>query len=306
MVKENFIQFELWKDCKNGCPFCQNRGLGDVDKLQSLQFIKSKLNSSELDDYKDVGFIGGEFFDGQLDDIDVKLLFYECVDIIADKILKGALQKFYVTATLTNICMNDIIEFIEHIKEKNIIENVLLCTSYDTKYRFNKKTEKIWHNTMQYLQDRYPELNKHIEIIVTEDFAKKMINDEIDLVEISKKYNAYIDFIEPHSGFYFKDKYEFDKHVPDFMLKRKTFLTFLNYMYQKFPNDINTMFNKNLKSNDFYIHYKDGKLIKFENRRTHKDRTCGVDIDHIPSWGYIDSDIDIVDDVEEFKRSVNG
>ena len=77
-------------------------------------------------------------------------------------------------------------------------------------------------------------------------------------------------------------------------------------MYQKFPNDINTMFNKNLKSNDFYIHYKDGKLIKFENRRTHKDRTCGVDIDHIPSWGYIDSDIDIVDDVEEFKRSVNG
>ena len=60
---------------------------------------------------------------------------------------------------------------------------------------------------MQYLQDRYPELNKHIEIIVTEDFAKRMINNEINLAEMSKKYNAYIDFIEPHSGFYFKDKY---------------------------------------------------------------------------------------------------
>jgi hypothetical protein len=58
-----------------------------------------------------------------------------------------------------------------------------------------------------------------------------MINAEINLASLSKKYNAYIDFIEPHSGFYFKDKYEFDKHVPDFMLKRKTFLKFLNYMY---------------------------------------------------------------------------
>lgn len=306
MIKANFLQFELWKDCKNGCPFCQNRGLGDVDKKESLLFIKNKLQSAELDKYLEVGFIGGEFFDGQLSNIDVKILFYNVIDIIIEKIQSKKIKKFYITATLTNKCLLDLIECIEHFKSKNVLNKILLCTSYDTLYRFTKQSEQIWKDNMLFLTKKYPELYKHIEIIVTEDFALKMMSNKFDLTNISKTYNSPIDFIEPHSGFFFKDKYEFDKNIPNFLLKRKTFLKFLSYLYKKFPADIETLFNKNLKSNDFYIHYKDGQLIKFENRRMHKDRTCGVNIDHIPHWGYIDSDIDIFDDVEEFRRSING
>lgn len=57
----DFIQFELWKDCNIGCPFCFNRFQQPVDKLMMLDFVTAKLNSNEVDNNIDFGLIGGEF-----------------------------------------------------------------------------------------------------------------------------------------------------------------------------------------------------------------------------------------------------
>ena len=65
----NFIQYELWKSCRNHCKFCYNYGQEDkLTKIDSLNYFLNKLDEKEVDNYNEIGFIGGEFFDNQLED----------------------------------------------------------------------------------------------------------------------------------------------------------------------------------------------------------------------------------------------
>ena len=80
--KNRFIQFELWKDCSLGCKFCFNKKQKDVNKIESLQFVLNKLDDSEMLDYNEIGFIGGEFFNNELKDNDVIIYlknFLQCI-----------------------------------------------------------------------------------------------------------------------------------------------------------------------------------------------------------------------------------
>ena len=96
----NFIQYELWKDCSNACKFCFNRGQQDLDKIESLNFVIDKLDDEELNDYNEIGFIGGEFFDTQLDNKEVRTLFYKLIDKCIDKIKSNKIDKLYITTAL--------------------------------------------------------------------------------------------------------------------------------------------------------------------------------------------------------------
>ena len=71
-----FIQYQLWQDCSNGCKLCSEKCPTNVDKVWSLNYILSCLEKEEVKDYEEVGIIGGEIFDYQLDDVVVEKLFY--------------------------------------------------------------------------------------------------------------------------------------------------------------------------------------------------------------------------------------
>lgn len=304
--KHRFLQFELWKDCGNNCKFCQNRGLGDVDKLTSLNFVIEKLKSNEINKYNELGFIGGEFFDTQLNDITIKDKFYDLFTIVAQLVHMNKINKVYVTTALIFDNRTYLIEFIDFLITNKIDNNVLICTSYDTKYRFHTEYhKKMWEDNMLFIKNNYPTIHVHTETIVTEHFINEVLTNKFNIKEFEQTFNTHIDYIEPHTGFYYKDKDDFIKNVPEFLPYRKSFLKFLDYTVIKNKLiDINFLFNKNLKSNDFYINYKNGKLIKFVNRRGSEDRTCGVDIDHIPHWGYCDATTDIYDDVRNLRESI--
>ena len=42
-MSNKFIQFELWKDCKQGCKFCCNKGAEPIDKNKSCLYILDVL-----------------------------------------------------------------------------------------------------------------------------------------------------------------------------------------------------------------------------------------------------------------------
>ena len=70
----NNIQFELWKNCTNGCNFCFNKGLPcstKEDKVRILKEVRYRLVRLNYDYYDKIGFIGGELFGNQLEDEDV-------------------------------------------------------------------------------------------------------------------------------------------------------------------------------------------------------------------------------------------
>ena len=53
-----FLQYQLWQECNNGCPFCYERNQFKIDKAWALRFTLEKL--PETKDYEEVGIIGGD------------------------------------------------------------------------------------------------------------------------------------------------------------------------------------------------------------------------------------------------------
>ena len=42
-----FLQYQLWQECNNGCPFCSERNQFKVDKAWALKFTLEKLDLPE-------------------------------------------------------------------------------------------------------------------------------------------------------------------------------------------------------------------------------------------------------------------
>ena len=62
-----FLQYELWKDCNNSCKYCFNQFVPKVrDKKAALKYAIKNLENRELEEGSTIGFMGGEFFGGQL------------------------------------------------------------------------------------------------------------------------------------------------------------------------------------------------------------------------------------------------
>ena len=91
-----FIQYELWKCCSIGCKFCCNKGQKDINKIDSLNFVLSKLEDPEILNYDEIGFIGGEFFNNELKDNLVCDLFYK----VFEKVASLHFNKIYITTSL--------------------------------------------------------------------------------------------------------------------------------------------------------------------------------------------------------------
>ena len=69
------LQFELWQDCDNGCEWCYLKDhrilTNDQQKIHNIQEVIKDINSDSLNDFNAIGLIGGEFFQGQMSNIDV-------------------------------------------------------------------------------------------------------------------------------------------------------------------------------------------------------------------------------------------
>lgn len=254
-MSNNFLQYELWKDCNNHCAFCYNRQLKDVDKRYSLNCV---LNDLKERSYDEIGFIGGEFFDGQLNDPTIKKLFYQLFDLC-----KGA-NKIYLASSLIYRDKKDLYEFLNYAKEKGFLNKLLLCTSYDTKYRFkNKKDESFWKNSMLWLHGVFPELRVHTEIILSNDFMKKVLSGDFIPRVFEKTYFTKIDYTEANYGY----GIVYSNDLPDFLPDKSTCVAFLNKILEEKLVNIDDFLNDNLVANTLLFTYN-GKFIELNNRNT--------------------------------------
>lgn len=306
--EHRFLQFNLWKDCNNNCEFCFYRGhklLSNEKKISSINFVKERLlDLEESDFYNEIGFIGGEFFDNQIEDESVKKAFYELFDILKDKRERGKLDRIYITTNLIFDSNKLLRPFLDYLKELNLLDITLLCTSYDLKYRFhNEKALQYWQDNMINLSKDYNTMI-HTEIIVTQAFIDAVMNGSFNIEDFCNKYNTRIDYIEPSSGFYFYDKKECEKEVKDFFPKREDFLNFIRYT--AIDNDwidLTKFLSMRIRSDTLYCHLK-GQWRKLEGRRSqYICPTLGL-YDVTYENGYCDSKASMVDDVNAFLGSV--
>lgn len=296
-----FIQYNMWKNCRNHCEFCFNRGYktsDDDDKIRILNFVLDKLSDKETDSYNEIGFIGGEFFDNQLDNKNVKSKFYKMFDICKLRVEKGLLDKIYVATSLIFDINKQLIPFIKYISGLGILDKTLFCTSFDLKYRFNNDGDlKTWQNNMIEIQKYIGDQKVHTEIIFTQFLIDSINSGKFDLCDFSKKYNTSIDFIEPTFTEYFSSREEMIQALPDFFPKRNDFIKFVKEYSDKGIIDINSFLSIKLRSDTSYYDLC-GKWVKLDNRWNTNVRRILKNEQIMPVKSYSDSEALMLKDIE--------
>ena len=289
---QRFVQFELWKDCHNNCSFCFNKGLIDCNKQWSLKDCLARLDNPDLLLFNEIGFIGGEFFAHQIDD--VKELFYA----LFDKVLSMPFNRVLVT---TSLIYNPqcLFEFLDYIKHKQALGRLLLCTSYDTIGRFhNSASLALWKANVLTLHDLYPQLRIHVEQIVTNDFCERVLDGRFDIQKFESTFNVRVDYLEPNTGGFYKSKEEFEQAVPNFLLRRETFIRWLHYVFSKKLVNPQDLFNRKLRSDLIYLTQGNERIEICGRHKGTKDDLLYFDkIGHVPQFGYVDSTVKLWDDV---------
>ena len=292
-----FVQFEFWKDCSQGCKFCCNKGQPKIDKKESIQYIIDILNSDEIKEYNEIGFVGGEFFNGEISE--VKEEFYN----VFAKVLTLNFDKIYITATLIYDINIWLIPFLNYLKELNILNKVMICSSFDTVYRFKTNEEKeLWKSNMKELKKLFPEITLHTEIILTEAFMETVLNEEFSIENFRNYFDSGIDFIEPSSGLYYYNKEEAAKVMPKFFPKKSTFIKFLRKITSENSwISLDTLLSMELRSNKLYFIANGQRLIADDRRNS--DGRCPIpNFTNKYETGFIDSDKSMRDVVIEYKE----
>ena len=292
-----FIQFELWKDCSQGCPFCCNRGQVPINKNQSCQYVLDILDSLEPNVYDYIGLIGGEFFNGEMR-FNMHSFF-----LIMRRIKELNPKKIFITTNLIYDMRDYLVPVLKAIGAVlGIRDKIVICTSWDYKYRFHTpEQQQLWVKNMLYLKDHFPEVELHVEMIMTQHLIDAVLNDTLDLNLFKQVLSCSLDFIEPSSGLYFHDKYECQKSVPGFFPTKSSFIKFL--MKEKDNIDLDKLFSMELRSEELYF-IENGERRIAKNRRLGDGRCELKDKSKKYDIGFIDSDQSMRDVVNMFRETI--
>lgn len=293
-----FIQFELWKECKQNCKFCCNKGQKPVDKSKSCMYVLDvlkKLNPNEVDI---IGLIGGELFNGEMK---------HCMNaffLILKRIQELNPKKIYLATSLIYNIEDYLVPILKAMdKVLKILDKVVICTSWDIQYRFKTPIERhLWFKNMFYLNKHFPQVELHTEIILTQYFIDLVLEDKLDLNIFKDTFSTSIDFIEPSSGLYYTDKYECQKDIPGFFPTKSSFIKFLAKMKNKI--DLNTFLSMDLRSDELY-YIENGNRKVAKNRRKGDGRCELSDKTKKYDIGFIDSEDSMRDIVQLFQQTYN-
>lgn len=299
----NNIQFELWKNCTNGCDFCFNKGLPcstKEDKIRILKEVYYRLERLNYDYYDKIGFIGGELFGNQLEDESVFREFFKLFELCIHLLQNQKINQINFTSNLLAKDNSKMYQILNMVKSANLLNKFELCTSWDSKYRFKLGNLSIWHKNMSYIKENYSELQTHIEILPTQDFCEKCISGEFDYNKFKKQYKSAIDYSDLNSGFYYKDKFEMEKEVPNFFPKRTTFLQWVRMGLEKNWFKVEDICNYDIFFNELYMLDKTNHFIQYI-RHGHDEQ---LPYGKINQSDYIDSDILMYKDLQKIKEQL--
>ena len=321
MRQREECQFELWTECNSKCKFCYlstaNINTPNSIKLKQLDAVIKQIESPTLcEKFNKISFIGGEFFQGQLNDTKVKEKFMCLFDKVSVLLNSNKIDEVWMCATLTIGDQKDLFETVNKFKDKS---KVWILTSYDTIGRFHtEKMKQDWLNNLRKVREAYPDIKINITSILTGDFIDKYMNGSLELFDIAKTFNTAL-FLKPTCPIDRdeKEKYtkeETNKIIPNFFPTRDQFISFL-YKYRENESDFmyDKLFNMKYRS-DYLFRFDDDEMhcshrLKDSHQEvydnSHSDsmiNPCG----HSTQYNiYVDSEECAVCDKEMIKEMVN-
>lgn len=273
MAKE--LQFELWQECNNQCKFCylrnNNKHTPDKIKLNSLKNAYQTISDmSNYPEFDTISYLGGEFFQGQLNTPKIREKFMELMKKTSQLLIDGYINECWIYVTLT---IGDQADLYETLKLFEPVQDKLwILTSYDTIGRFHHpKMEENWKYHMKNIHKLYPGIKFNTTTILTSDCIKKYIRDEISFQKMAEEFHTVFFFkqvgIDGEDPSTYNEKYGFD-----FVPTRKDFLDFLRKFKQQEPT---LMWDKL-----FNIQYRADVLFRNGNTESQSMLKCIRHKDH--------------------------
>lgn len=203
------FQWELWQCCNNLCSFCfigENKNNTDKERmLKSLDDLKVALKNLDYSKYNNVSIIGGEFFQGQLNDADVNESFYDLVNTLASLYVNKKIGSIWVSATLTIGNQADLYKMLDMFEQGGVepkpnygCSGLWICTSWDAQGRFKTEDRKQnWEHHMRNLSLRYPWVKKNTTVILTQKFCETYLASEFKPSEFARQFETSLFFKPP-------------------------------------------------------------------------------------------------------------
>lgn len=263
------LQFELWSACNSRCKFCylgeENRCTPDHYKIQALKDTLEKISNLEIyKEYNTLSYLGGEFFQGQLNTPEIHDLFMQLMEKTAWLLKNKYIEHVWLYATMT---LGDQKDLYEAVKFFDGHPNFWILTSYDTLGRFHtKQMEETWSYNMLKLHELYPDIKFNITSILSEDLIDKYLAGTFSFKEMMKKYNCTFFLKQCGKGPYTKE--EFCKRLPHFFPPRKKFLDFLRKFKQEESDEMWTkLFDIHYRADTLYRNYNtDDRRMELNTR----------------------------------------
>lgn len=276
------LQFELWEECNNHCTFCylgnNNLHTPNEVKLNSLKNAYNEIsNLNNYPEFDTISYLGGEFFQGQLNTPQIRDDFMRLMTKTADLLREGYVKEVWIYMTLTIGYQQDLYDTIKLFE--GVTDKLWLLTSYDTEGRFHSpKMEENWKFHMKNIHNLYPDIRFNTTVILSSDCIRKYLNDEISFQQMEQEY---------HTLFFFKQvgcesvsARDYNKVFnTDFVPTRKLFLEFLR-KFRMQENELmwDKMFNIHYRADVLYRNGNDIEESMVKNIR-HKDRGAELEIE---------------------------
>lgn len=292
----NIMQFELWQECNNHCSFCylgkNVQSTPKERKLQALESAYQKISDPQnYPHYDCIAFIGGEFFQGQLRDEEVRSSFFLLMRKAADLANRKIIKEVWISATLTIGDQRDLYAVLDLFDNP---AQVWILTSWDSIGRFHSdKMEHNWQFHMKQLKQRYPDIKLNTTIILTQHFIDLYLADKFDIERFSQQYQTSYFFKQCGSGESFSKleptvennllvKQERNKQWGAFFPTRASFMQFLCKFRQK-ESLLNwtKLFNIHYRADDLYRNFNDRSDMELTHR--YKDSVFETqEMGHLP------------------------
>ena len=154
------------------------------------------------------------------------------------------------------------------------------------------------------LHKLYPELKLHTETVITQYFIDAVLNDEFSITEFCNTYHTRLDYIEPTSGLYYKDKQECMKDIPDFFPTKDSIIDYMMKTgVESNEIDLKTFLSMEIRSNKLY-YLDEGIRCVSANRRENDGMIVPKDSSIKYEIGFADSDDNMPELVRDFCLTV--
>ena len=272
------LQFQLWQECNSNCEFCylgkQKKYTDDNIKINSLKLALQKISDLSIyKEYDTISYLGGQFFQGQMKNLQVKQNFFKLIEKTAQLYNNNIIKNVWLYATLTIGQQQDLYKTLTYFKDK---KNFWLLTSYDTKGRFHsKKMLQNWDYHMKNIYKLYPDIKFNITTILSKDCIQKYLNDQISFKKMMNNY---------HCAFFFKQCgcRQFTGNLDYFFPPRQLFLKFLT-KFRKTQSNImwDKLFNLKYRADQLYRNYNNQKqlMVKYSRNKSTLQQNITIDGD---------------------------